>query len=156
MKGKLALLIIIIGIICIAAGAIFAGLGMVKNGELKEAMRVEKITLGLTGEQIAAGDILDSAAEAQTAGDTIREHRHGIAATYNDLLAGGKFDPANPQHVVYMQALNLENYLYLAVIGFGLTQVTMASGFIMMLTGIAFFGIGMILRSERPSQERAP
>jgi hypothetical protein len=79
------------------------------------------------------------------AGDTIREHRRGIAASYEDLLGEGRYDPTNPQHLTYAQALNLENYLYLAVVAFGLTQAVMASGVFMVITGIALGGAGIVL-----------
>ncbi len=94
---------------------------------------------------MAAGEVIDSFPEALAAGDTIREHRRGIAATYEDLLGEGHFDPANPEHLTYAQALNLENYLYLAVVAFGLTQIVTASGVFMVITGIALGGTGIVL-----------
>ena len=41
--------------------------------------------------------------EAQLAGDMIREHRRGIAGTYECLLARECFDPTNPRHLSYAQ-----------------------------------------------------
>jgi hypothetical protein len=156
MIRKLAILLSIFGLVAIIMGGVFIGMGMTKSHVLTQAMRVEKITLGLTQEQINAGDILDTAGEALKAGDTIREHRHELAPTYNDLLAGGRFDPTNPDHVTYMQALNLENYLYLAVIGFSLTQTVTASGVFMIIAGVAFGGTGLaLLRLGRLSEPHA-
>jgi len=108
-------------------------------------MREEKITLGLTADQIASGEVVDSAAEAQKAADTIREHRHTIAATYNDLLGGKQFDPTNPTEITYMQALNLENYLYLSVMGFGLVTVVLGVGVFMIIAGIALGTGGLVM-----------
>ena len=93
--------------------------------------------------------IVDTAAEAQLAGDTVREHRHGISPTYGDLLAGERFDPTNPAQLSYAQALNLENYLYLGVASFGIFTVIKALGAFMIVTslGLGATGYGLISRS---------
>ena len=135
------------GLVSIVIGAVFVGQGIAKNNQLKEAMRVERVGLGIEG-AAEKGEVIDSLEEAMVAGDTIREHRRGIAATYEDLLGEGRYDPNNPDHLRYAQALNLENYLYLAVVAFGLTTVTMASGAFMVVTGVALGLTGVVLRSS--------
>jgi len=142
----LAWLVLILGVVSVAIGIAFIVEAQAKNNYMKDAMRQEQITLGLDEDAIARGAIVDSGGEAEKAGDTIREHRRGIAATYNELLDGGSFDPTNPTHVTYMQALNLENYLYLAVLGFGLTTVVTVSGIFMIIAGLALAGTGVALR----------
>jgi len=144
MTRNLAIVVLLLGIVGIVIGGVFIGLGVTRNNELKEAMRVEHITLDIEGAELE-DEVIDSLAEAQKAGDTIREHRRGIAATYEELLGEGRFDPTNPSHLTYAQALNLENYLYLAVVAFGLTQSVMASGVFMVFTGIALGGTGVVL-----------
>ncbi len=146
MIRKLSVLVLIIGVISIIVGAIFIGQGVVKNNLLVTAMRQEKIALGIPSDKIAAGEVIDNAKEAQIAGDTVREHRHSISPTYGDLLCDKQFDPTDPKQLTYAQALNLENYLYLAVLGFGVTQVVIASGVFMVLNGVALSGIGISLR----------
>jgi len=137
--------VLLLGVVAIVLGGVFIGQGISKNNLLTQAMRTEQITLGVPSEELAEGEVIDSASEAQIAGDTVREHRHGIAPTYGDLLAGKKFDATNPTQLTYAQALNLENYLYLAVLGFGLVQAVLASGAFMVLTGIALGGTGLVL-----------
>ena len=152
MIRKLAILILLIGLVSIVIGAVFIGQGIAKNNYLVTAMRQEKITLGIPSDKIAEGEIIDNGEEAQIAGDTVREHRHTISPTYGDLLEGKSFNPTDPKQLTYAQALNLENYLYLAVLGFGLTQVVIASGTFMVITGIAFGGTGLaLLRLGRSS-----
>ena len=141
----LAILVLLLGVVGVVVGSIFIAQAVEKENWMKQAMRQEKITLGLSDAQIKQGEIVDTAKEAQTAGDTIREHRRGLAPTYNDLMAGGKFDPTNPKHVTYMQALNLENYLYLSVLGFGVTTIALGIGVFMIVTGIALGVTGMVL-----------
>jgi len=141
----LALCVLFAGLVSIAIGATFIAEGMAKENYLKETMREEQITTGLTQEAIESGEVVDSGDKAQKAGDTVREHRHGIAETYPDLLGEDRFDPSNPDHLTYAQALNLENYLYLAVAAFGLTTVVIVSGVFMIVTGIAFGGTSIVL-----------
>ena len=77
-----------------------------------------------------------------------------IAPSYQELLnkGTGKFDPANPTDLTYAQAMNLENYLYMAVTAFGLIQVTLASGVFMVITGLALGGTGLALYRVGRSQ----
>ncbi|HUU08212.1 MAG TPA: hypothetical protein VMW61_01665 [Dehalococcoidales bacterium] len=140
---SLSILVVLVGLVGIVMGAVFVGLGVAKNNQLVEAMRVEQVKLSL--EEGAELTLIDTSAEAEAAGDLIREHRRGIAATYQELLGEGRFDPTNPAQLSYAQAMNMENYLYLAVIGFGLIQAVMASGVFMIITGVALGGTGLVL-----------
>jgi hypothetical protein len=141
----LAIIVLVLGVVAIAVGGIFVQQGFAKDDLLKTAMQQEKITLGIPSDKLAAGEVIDTAKEAEIAGDTVREHRHSIAPTYGDLLGGGQFDPTNTQQLVYAQALNLENYLYLAVLGFGVTQIAMGAGAGMIILGLAMVGSGIAL-----------
>lgn len=150
----LAILVLLLGVASLVMGAVFISLAVEKSNWMKEAMRLEKITLGIDESAVANGEVVDSLEEAQAAGDTIREHRRGIAATYNELLEGGRFDPLNPKHLSYAQALNIENYLYLAVLGFGVAQEIIATGAFMIIIGFALGSTGIVLfgLSRRLSQ----
>ncbi len=140
---KMSLVIVLLGVVAVVLGAVFIGQGVTKNNQLVEAMQVEHVTLGIESE--LEGEVIDSLWEAMEAGDTIREHRRGIASTYSDLLGDGRYDPSDPEQLTYAQALNLENYLYLAVVAFGLTQSVTASGVFMVVTGLALGGTGVVL-----------
>jgi len=139
--GKLGITVIILAAIMAIIGIIFLQQGFSTQSWLTHAMEQENITFEIDGKQT----VIDSAEKAQKAGDTVREHRHGIATTYGDLLGGQNFDPTDPKQLTYAQALNLENYLYLGVASFGLATVVLASGGFMLLTGIAFGVIGFAL-----------
>jgi energy-converting hydrogenase Eha subunit E len=145
----MTIIIIVLGVAAVVLGGVFIGMGFAKEDMLVTAMQQEQITLGIPEAELAAGELIDTAEEAEVAGDTIREHRHGIAPTYGDLLGEGRYDPTNPQQLSYAQALNLENYLYLAVLGFGVTQVVMGTGAFMVITGLALVGTGIVLRGQR-------
>ena len=143
INRSLSIGVLLLGVVAVVIGGIFIGQGFTKNEQLKEAMRLEYITLGIESE--LGNEIIDSLPEAQKAGDTIREHRRGIAPTYSELLGEERYDPTDPKQLTYAQALNLENYLYLAVVAFGLTQSVTASGVFMVVTGFALGGTGAAL-----------
>jgi hypothetical protein len=83
--------------------------------------------------------------EAQRAGDLVREHRRGIAASYEELLARGRYDPTNPRQLTYAQAVNIENYLYLAAASWGITYMSIGVGAELILAGIAFMVIAFVI-----------
>jgi hypothetical protein len=141
----LAILVIVIGVVGVAVGGIFVGEGFAKNKLIIDRMNVEKVTLSVDPANPTVVTQINTSAEAQAAADTIAGHRRGIAPTYQDLLGGKNFDPTNPKQLTYVQAMNLENYLYTAVTAFGLIDVTLASGAFMIITGFALLFIGWII-----------
>ena len=145
LNRLLAIVVLVIGLAGIGIGVGFVVEAQAKSNWMKQQMRAEKITLGLSADEIAKGDIVDTAAEAQKAADTIREHRHDNFGTYNEVTGGQNFNPNDPKQVTYMQALNLENYLYLAVSGFGLATVVLATGTFMIIVGIALALGGLVM-----------
>lgn len=153
IKGKTWLILLALAIIAFALGMVFVVQGVTKSTWMSDAMKAEKVTLGLSNESIAEGNFVDTAAEAQTAGDTIREHRHTIAPTYNDLLGGGKFNASDPVQLTYAQAMNMENYLYLAVLGFGVAQMALGAGVFMLVVAIALGIISLVLRQKSVSSK---
>jgi len=131
MVKKLGIIVIVFAVISLCMGIAFIQQGFAKESYLTEAMQQEQIELdGVEG-------IIDTAEEAQIAGDTVREHRHGIAPTYGDLLGEDRFDPTEPKQLTYAQALNLENYLYLAVASFGVFTIAKTVGAFMVVMALA-------------------
>ena len=140
--SMLGLVVIILGIIALAMGIVFVQQGFEREAWLTQTMASEQIAL-----PDGSGTIVDNAALAEAAGDIVREHRHGIAPTYGDLLGDEHFNPTDPMQLTYAQALNLENYLYLAVTAFGFFTVVKASGAFMIVMGLALGATGYSLWS---------
>lgn len=144
VKRLIPLMVIVLGIISIIIGFVFVGQSVAKKNLVTQQMLSENVKLALA--EGAETTLIDNTASAQAAADIIREHRRSIAPTYQDLLGDGRYDPTNPQHLSYAQAINMENYLYLGVLAFGLTDVVLGSGVIMIITGFALAGTGVALR----------
>jgi hypothetical protein len=140
-----SIVISILGVIAIVIGAVFVYEGISKNNLIVERMNIEKVSLAVDPNNPTQVTQITNAVDAQKAADTIAEHRRAIAPSYQALLGNGRFDPTNPQHLTYAQAMNLENYLYLAVTAFGLIQVSLAAGAFMIVTGVALTLNGLVL-----------
>jgi hypothetical protein len=145
MNRLLALIVIVLGVVCLGVGAFFVYTGISKNNWLVENIKQEKITLGLTQDEIKSGKVLENSSDLQKAGDTIRGHRHAMAPTYQDALGNGQYDPTNVAEAKYAQGMNLENYLYLGVLSFGVTQMAMGAGAFMIVVSFALGAIGIVL-----------
>ena len=145
MNRILSLVILLLGLVAIVIGAVFVFEGVSKNNLIVERMNVENVTLAVDPSNPSQLTHVQNGADAQKAADTIAEHRRTIAPSYQALLGNGRFDPTNPKHLTYAQAMNLENYLYLAVTAFGLIQVVMAAGAFMIVTGLALGLTGLVL-----------
>ncbi|HEX7475166.1 MAG TPA: hypothetical protein VF318_04305 [Dehalococcoidales bacterium] len=140
MVRKLALMVMALGIVSLVIGAVFIGLAFQKNNYVVSSLRAQGVTLGLTKDQIAAGELVDSAPEAQIAADTLATHLTSIAPTYGALMAKsktGKFDPTDPTQLDYAQGLNMENTFDTVILGFGVIQATMATGAALIVIGLA-------------------
>ncbi len=138
---NLGIIVMLFAVVSLAMGIVFVQQGFAKEAFLVDAMEQEQITSeGVEG-------VVDNMSEAQLAGDTVREHRHGISPTYGELLGdGGRYDPTNLTQLSYSQALNLENYLYLAVASFGIFTVVKVIGVFMIVMGLALgtTGYGLV------------
>jgi hypothetical protein len=142
---NLSILILVLGAVALVMGIAFIYEGVSKDVYLTSIIKQENIKLsdlGVTGSK--ANEIIDSQDTAQIAGDTVRGHRHSIAPSYTALLGGEKYNPLNPTEASYAQALNLENYLYLAVLSFGVTDIAMAAGGFMIVMALALGAVGFV------------
>jgi hypothetical protein len=145
MNRLLALIVAVLGIVCLGIGIFFIFQGVSKNNYIVDNLKQEKITLGLTQEQINAGQVVDNAAQVQAASEKVRSDRRSIAPTYSDLLKGGHFDPTNPTQLTYAQAMNLENSLNTTLLAFGTVQIAEGAGAFMIIAGLAIIAAGIIL-----------
>jgi hypothetical protein len=148
MNSKLRapiIFIFILSFVALVMGIVFLYEAFSRQSYMVDAMSQEKISLSDLGIKNGPPGIIDNMEKAQIAADTVRAHRHTIAPSYGDLMSGGKYDPANPKHLTYAQALNIENYLYLGVLGFGVIQIAMATGGFMITVAVTLGIIGLAL-----------
>ena len=121
-------------------------MGISKAQLITSLAQGEKVTLGLTDQQVKSGEFVDNLWKMQNAADVIRSHRQAMAQTYSELLAGGKYDPTNPKQLTYAQAINLENYLYLGSLSYGVCYMMIGIGAWMVLMAIILALLSLAIR----------
>ena len=134
----------IMAVAALVMGIVFIYQGVSKANMITEQMREEAVPASMFIGN--ATGVIDTAAEAQKAADTVKEHRHGLVASYADL---GRYNPGNQTHLSYTQALNLENYLYMGVFALGFTQAVTVIGVFMILVGIALMAVWAAIRNKK-------
>ena len=137
MKRTLIILAIVLGVVVVGSGITGIAIGQSKAHNLSNRLKTEAVSLRTFDTNAPANAIVTNAAQAQLAADTLDKHRKAIAPTYAALLNGQKFDPTNPTEVTYVQAMNLENSMNLAVLSFGVTTMLTLVGALMIILGIA-------------------
>jgi hypothetical protein len=145
MNRLLSLLVIVLGVACLGIGAFFLYQAASTSNYLTTNIKQEKITLGLSQDQISAGQVDFMADQLQKASEQVRSDRHNIAATYNDLLGGQHYNPTDPKQLTWAQALNLESSLNLAILSYGVIQIAEGAGAFMIIVAIALWAIGIVL-----------
>ncbi len=140
-----AVAVLLLGIIGLGVGGGFVGVGFAKYEQIKTYLGAEKVTLGLSAEDVAAGKVVDSLSSAQNAASLLTKHRQSIAPTYNALLGGKQFDPTNLTELTYAQAMNLQTNIYTAVLAFGMAESIMADGAFMLAIGLAIIIVSLVI-----------
>jgi len=140
----LSRIVMIMAVAALVMGIVFIYQGVSKANMITEQMREEAVPASMFIGN--ATGVIDTAAEAQKAADTVKEHRHGLVASYADL---GRYNPGNQTHLSYTQALNLENYLYMGVFALGFTQAVTVIGVFMILVGIALMAVWAAIRKKK-------
>lgn len=148
--GFCGVVLIVFALIAFVVGGIYAWQGWSKTQQIQTQAAAEQVQVGLSEDQIKAGEVVDTMPEFEAAANTITEHKLSIAKTYKEALDGKKYDPTNPKQLTYAQAMNLENSLRIGMISAGLALTMIGHGLFYIMTGIAFLlvGIYMMLRSK--------
>jgi hypothetical protein len=134
LNRKIALVVIVMGLISFAMGGFFVQQGFAKANLLTEKMASQQITYTGAGSTIQG--VIDTPQEAQAMADVLTEH----AAAMGNYSKLAKDDP-NRQQI--LNGMTMINSLELAVMGFGLTDVVKAAGAFMFLIGFTFVLIGV-------------
>jgi hypothetical protein len=143
MKKIFIIVALVLAVVVIASGIAGIAVGQAKSHNLSSRLKTEAVSLRTFDTNAPADAIVTNAAQAQLAADTLDKHRKLIAPTYAALLNGQKFDHTNPKELTYAQAMNLEDSMNLAVLGFGVTTVLTLIGVLMIVLGVALLAISM-------------
>ena len=131
--GFLAWTVVLTGFVALVSGMVFLWNGYSANRLVADRLVAEQVTLSGS-----TGVIVSNAQQAEQQAATVREHRTTRYGLYADTSGDAR--------ITYVNALTLENSLGLAILAFGVAQMAMGSGGVMILLGIALVAIGLALR----------
>ncbi|MDD5288215.1 MAG: hypothetical protein PHY28_03790 [Dehalococcoidales bacterium] len=67
----MSVIVLLLGIAGLGVGGAFVGMGYAKNNQIATSLRAEKVTLGISAEDVAKGQVVDTLSEAQKAAETV-------------------------------------------------------------------------------------
>ena len=144
MKGLrlLAVAVMLAGLVNLVIGIVFIVQSVSVKAQITEGLRAEKVTLALPAEGEKGyfeGDVVDTAEEAAAVAEYLLGHMHGEEGTdtYGNLPRGSE------ERASYLDGFTLVTGLNLAVTAFGVATIALASGVVMITTGLALGGAGV-------------
>ena len=141
MKGLrlLAVAVMLSGLVSLVIGIVFIAQSVSVKAMVVEGLRAENVTTALPSEGEEGyfeGNVIDNASEALAASEYLEGHLRDSYGTYGDT---GRDSPERTQ---YLAGTTLRNSLNLAVSSFGVATIALASGVVMITTGLALGGAG--------------
>ncbi len=146
MKGMrlLVVAVMLAGLVSFVIGIVFIQKSVYVNTIVTEGLAAEGQTSQLPKEGkkgYIEGNVVDTAKEAMAVASYLTGHMHGEDGNdrYNTLPRDSE------ERARYLDGLGLVTALNVAVASFGVAQIALASGIIMIATGLALGAIGLVL-----------
>ena len=126
---------LLLGVVLIGLGAFFVVSGIQAKNKLVTAMAAEQISTSASA-SIPSQPIVN-AATAQSQQDLLFKHSVGTYGPYSKLAKD------DPNRASYLDALTIRNSLNMAVMGFGVSNLAMGAGAVIILLGLGAIGVGV-------------
>lgn len=125
--GALAL-----GLLFVGLGAMFIFTGLEAKDTIRAALAEENITTSADAVKfgVPAGVLVTDAKTAEAMAEVIKMHSFDRYGRYSDM------DRDDPNRAAYIKGLTLRNSLNMAVMGFGLANLAIGTGAIIILMGV--------------------
>lgn len=139
-----------VGLILLAGGGVMVTQGIATRNMIRDELRDEQIKTA--ADTARPGVLIEDAETAQMQADIIKHHTLGTWGPYSALP---KDDPRRAQ---FIDGVTLRSALTMAVMGFGITDLLVGAGLIIVLAGVAtiafatpalYFLAGMVVAGAR-------
>ncbi len=132
--------VLVFGLGFLAAGAFFVTQGLAAKAQIKAALLEEQITTGKDGVKfgVAEGTLVQDATTAQAEADIIKFHTMGKWGPYS------KMSRDDPNRAIYLNGVTLRTALGMAVMGFGVANLAIGTGVIIVILGVMTTGAGVL------------
>src|SRR5687767_15084575 len=119
----------LIGLLLIGGGAFMVFQGISVRNEIRDELRDEQI---ITSKEASVPEVLvDDAETARAQADVIKQHTLGTWGPYSELPR------EDPRRAQFIDGVTLRTSLNMAVMGFGVTQLVIGAGLLVLLAGLA-------------------
>ena len=134
INKKVAAILLMVGVFSMVMGGVFISQSISKANLIVQAMVVEKVDY--EDENGVIQGIVDSPEEALVMAGVLAEHRHDNYGLYVELARD------DPNRAQILKAMTMENSLYIAQLGYGITEVVRYNGIFMLVIGLTLVGAG--------------
>ena len=118
-----------VGLILLAGGGFMVMRGVETRELLRDELRAEQITT--SGDASRPGVLIEDAETAQMQADVIKQHTLGTWGPYSQLPR------EDPRRAQFIDGVALRTALTMAVMGFGVTDLVIGAGLLIVLAGVA-------------------
>ena len=118
-----------VGLVLLGGGAYMVLAGMQTRNEIRDELRAEQVTT--SGDTPRPGVLVEDAETARMQADAIKEHTLGTWGPYSELPR------EDPRRAQFIDGVTLRSALNMAVMGFGVTDLVIGGGLIILLAGLA-------------------
>jgi len=116
--------------ICLSSGGIFMLVrGVDVRNQIRDELRAEQITTSQDASK--PGVLVDDAETAKAQADAIKQHTLGTWGPYSQLPRD------DPRRAQFVDGVALRSALNMAVMGFGVTELVIGAGAIVLVAGLA-------------------
>jgi hypothetical protein len=149
MKGLrlLAVAVILGGLVSLVIGIVFIVQSVSVKAEITEGLAAEGQTSQLPeeGEEgYFEGNVVDTAGEAEVVVEYLLGHLHHIGET-DGTTTYANLERGSEERATYLDGFSLVTGLNLAVMGFGVAQIALAAGVVMITTGLSLGAAGFVV-----------
>jgi hypothetical protein len=149
MKGLrlLAVAVILGGLVSLVIGIVFIVQSVSVKAEITEGLAAEGQTSQLPeeGEEgYFEGNVVDTAGEAEAVVEYLLGHLHDIGET-DGTTTYANLERGSEERATYLDGFSLVTGLNLAVMGFGVAQIALAAGVVMITTGLSLGAAGFVV-----------
>jgi len=139
----------ILGAVLVIGGGYMIVQGAAVRDRLQDELRAEQISTSQDSSR--PGVLVDDAETAQAQADVIKEHTLGTWGPYSALPRD------DPRRAQFIDGVTLRTALNLAVMGFGITQLVIGAGLLVLVAGLAtlflatpglYFLAGVVVQRE--------
>jgi hypothetical protein len=119
----------LLGLLLIGGGTFMVIQGIAVRNEIRDELRAEQIMT--TQDSSRPGELVDDAETARAQADVIKQHTLGTWGPYSELPR------EDPRRAQFIDGVTLRTSLNMAVMGFGVTQLVIGAGLLVLLAGLA-------------------